>query len=156
MLGAKAAGVDEIFSRDGMQQFLGEVFREVDIFKNDIPLFLQRFVSPLSSMGPNFYKYYLLDTLDVNGQKCGTHKGGYVSFSVDITRYLFAGKNVITIHVEDDTRSRLIPSGKQSTHYESYSCYYTRTTGIWQTVWLEPVASSHITSIKAIPNIDMA
>ena len=70
VLGAKAAGVDEIFSRDGMQQFLGEVFREVDIFKNDIPLFLQRFVSPLSSMGPNFYKYYLLDTLDVNGQKC--------------------------------------------------------------------------------------
>ncbi len=40
VLGAKAAGVDEIFSRDGMQQFLGEVFREVDIFKNDIPLFL--------------------------------------------------------------------------------------------------------------------
>ena len=52
VLGAKAAGVDEVFSRDGMQQFLGEVFREVDIFKNDIPLFLQRFVSPLSSMGP--------------------------------------------------------------------------------------------------------
>ena len=51
-------------------------------------------------------------TIYVNGQKCGTHKGGYVSFSVDITRYLFAGKNVITIHVEDDTRSRLIPSGK--------------------------------------------
>lgn len=71
-------------------------------------------------------------TIYVNGQKCGTHKGGYVSFSVDITRYLFAGKNVITIHVEDDTRSHLIPSGKQSTHYESYSCYYTRTTGIWQ------------------------
>ena len=38
-------------------------------------------------------------TIYVNGQKCGTHKGGYVSFSVDITRYLFAGKNVITIHL---------------------------------------------------------
>lgn len=67
--GMKAAGVDEIFSRDGVQQFLGEVFREVNIFQNDIPLFLNRFVSPLSTMGPNFYKYYLLDTLDFNGHK---------------------------------------------------------------------------------------
>ena len=68
--GNKSSGVDEIFSRDGIQQFLNEVFREVDIFKNDIPLFLQRFVSPLSTIGPNYYKYYLLDTLNVNGQEC--------------------------------------------------------------------------------------
>ncbi|MFR6581312.1 MAG: sugar-binding domain-containing protein [Ruminococcus sp.] len=90
----------------------------------------------------------------MNGQKCGTHKGGYVSFSVDITRYLFAGKNVITIHVEDDTCSHLIPSGKQSTHYESYSCYYTRTTGIWQTVWLEFVPDTHIIKTKYYGDIN--
>ena len=77
--GAKSAGVDEIFSRDGIQQFLDEVFREVNIFQNDIPLFLNRFVSPLSSMGPNFYKYYLLDTLDVNGHK--TVDLGFVPFN---------------------------------------------------------------------------
>lgn len=68
--GNKSSGVDEIFSRDGVQQLLNEVFHEVNIFQNDIPLFLQRFVSPLSSMGPNFYKYYLLDTLNINGQSC--------------------------------------------------------------------------------------
>ena len=68
--GYKSSGIDEIFSSDGVQQFLGEVFREVDIFKNDIPLFLQRFVSPLSSFGPNYYKYYLLDTLEVSGKRC--------------------------------------------------------------------------------------
>lgn len=68
--GYKSSGIDEIFSSDGVQQFLGEVFREVDIFKNDIPLFLQRFVSPLSSIGPNYYKYYLMDTLQVNGYQC--------------------------------------------------------------------------------------
>ena len=49
------------------------------------------------------------------------------------------GKNVITICAEDDTRSPLQPTGKQSDRYESYGCYYTRTTGIWQTVWLEAV-----------------
>ncbi|MCD7938512.1 MAG: DUF5686 and carboxypeptidase regulatory-like domain-containing protein [Tannerellaceae bacterium] len=65
----KSAGIDEIFSRDGVHQLLTEVFREVNIFQNDIPLFLNRFVSPLSTQGPNFYKYYLLDTLEINNQQ---------------------------------------------------------------------------------------
>ena len=68
--GSKSSGVDEIFSRDGIQQFLDEAFQEVDIFRNNISLFLQRFVSPLSTIGPGFYKYYLLDTLDVAGKPC--------------------------------------------------------------------------------------
>lgn len=66
----KADGVDEILSPDGIQELLNEVFQEVDIFHNDIPLFLNRFVSPLSTLGPSFYRYYLLDTLEVAGQKC--------------------------------------------------------------------------------------
>lgn len=68
--GYSSHGIDEMFSQDGIQQFLDEVFKEVDIFQNDIPLFLQRFVSPLSTIGPNYYKYYLLDTLVVNNQTC--------------------------------------------------------------------------------------
>ncbi len=68
--GSHSSGVDEILSRDGVDRFLDEVFHEVDIFQNDIPLLLQRFVSPLSSIGPGFYKYYLMDTLDVAGHRC--------------------------------------------------------------------------------------
>ena len=68
--GYHSSGIDEIFSSDGVRQFLEEVFREVDLFQNDIPLFLQRFVSPLSSIGPDYYKYYLLDTLMVNDARC--------------------------------------------------------------------------------------
>ena len=68
--GYKSSGIDEIFSSDGVHQFLGEVFREVNIFQNNIPLFLQRFVSPLSTIGPSYYKYYLLDTLTVGGRRC--------------------------------------------------------------------------------------
>ncbi|MDR0430739.1 MAG: DUF5686 and carboxypeptidase regulatory-like domain-containing protein [Tannerellaceae bacterium] len=70
VLAQKSAGVDEIFSRDGIAQILNEVFKEVDIFQNDISLFLQRFVSPMSTLGPTFYKYYLLDTVVVNNQPC--------------------------------------------------------------------------------------
>ena len=68
--GQASSGVDEMLSQEGVGQFLEEVFREVDIFQNDIPLFLQRFVSPLSTMAPNYYKYYLLDTLVVDNQPC--------------------------------------------------------------------------------------
>lgn len=63
---SKSSGVDEIFSRDGVQQVLGEVFKEVNVFQDNVPLFLQRFVSPLSKIGPSFYKYYLLDTLEID------------------------------------------------------------------------------------------
>lgn len=66
----KADGLDELLSPEGMQEFLNEAFQEVNIFQNDINLFMYRFVSPLSTMGPGFYKYYLLDTLEVAGQKC--------------------------------------------------------------------------------------
>ena len=91
--GSQSSGVDEVFSRDGVQQFLGEAFREVDIFKNDIPLFLQRFVSPLSSIGPNYYKYYLLDTLDVAGQPCVDL--GFVPFNSET--FGFTGHLYVTL-----------------------------------------------------------
>ena len=66
----KSAGVDEILSQEGVQQFLGEVFKDIDIYQNNIPLFLNRFVSPLSRLGTSFYKYYLIDTLEIDGEKC--------------------------------------------------------------------------------------
>ena len=84
-------------------------------------------------------------TLYVNGKKAGYHKGGYVSFSFDITYYLTIGENVLVLDVKDDTRNISIPTGKQSNKPESYGCHYTRTTGIWQTVWLEFTHGAYIT-----------
>lgn len=89
----------------------------------------------------------------VNGEFAGEHKGGYVSFSFDITDKIKYGENEITVLAIDDTRDRFIPSGKQSDRYESYGCYYTRTTGIWQTVWLEFMPETHINNVKYYPNI---
>lgn len=87
-------------------------------------------------------------TVYVNGEKVGTHQGGYTSFCFEITSFLHIGSNEIAVFAEDDTRDRLIPSGKQSSQYSSQGCFYTRTTGIWQTVWLEFVPKSYIKSIK--------
>ncbi len=92
----------------------------------------------------------------INEQKCGTHKGGYVSFSFDITEYVKVGENTIVVHAVDDTRSRLVPSGKQSEAYESRHCMYTRTTGIWQTVWLKFVPKTHIKKMKYYTDIHNA
>lgn len=68
--GTKRAGLVEIISEEGLKQFVDEAFQDVDIFQDNVPLFLNRFVSPLSSIGTNYYKYYLLDTLMIDGELC--------------------------------------------------------------------------------------
>ena len=68
--GVKHAGVDEIFDEESVKTFVEDVFREVDVFENNIAILQNRFVSPLSRIGTNFYKYYLTDTLDVDGVRC--------------------------------------------------------------------------------------
>lgn len=90
----------------------------------------------------------------VNGTEVGYHRGGYISFSFDITKYLREGENDITISAYDDNRKGVQPAGKQSDRYYSYGCYYTRTTGIWQTVWIEAVPDAYIVSAKYYTKID--
>ena len=89
----------------------------------------------------------------VNGLSAGTHKGGYSSFSFEITSFLKQGDNTVTICAEDDTRSRKQPRGKQSNRYHSFGCEYTRTTGIWQTVWLEALPAVYISSLRLTPDL---
>lgn len=67
----KSDGIDESFDQtNSLKGFMDDVFREIDIFNNDVTLLTNRFVSPLSSLGPTFYKYFLNDTLDIEGEKC--------------------------------------------------------------------------------------
>jgi len=84
----------------------------------------------------------------INGTLATTHIGGYSSFSVDITEWISVGENVIFVIAIDDTRSKEQPCGKQAVQYASSGCHYTRTTGIWQTVWLEFVPKTYIKSAK--------
>ncbi|WP_260320188.1 glycoside hydrolase family 2 protein [Peribacillus simplex] len=90
----------------------------------------------------------------VNGQSVGTHRGGYTPFSFDITTYIQSGTNIVTVCAEDDVRSGLQPRGKQCDSYNSWGCDYTRTTGIWQTVWVECVPrAGYISSVKISPDL---
>ena len=95
-----------------------------------------------------------LTTVWVNGSEVGSHFGGYISFSFEITKYLKEGENDITIRAFDDHRTGTQPAGKQCAQYASHGCMYTRTTGIWQTVWLEAVPEARIVSAKYFTKID--
>jgi len=90
----------------------------------------------------------------VNEYKVGEHTGGYSSFEIDITNAAKEGENLIIVYAEDDNRSEKQPYGKQSLRYQSYGCSYTRTTGIWQTVWLEFVPKNYIKYAKITPFVD--
>lgn len=71
VLGLKQVGLDEMTSnKDGTREALEDAFREIDIYQNDVTLLQNRFVSPLSSIAPDFYKFYLTDTVEVDGDSC--------------------------------------------------------------------------------------
>lgn len=87
----------------------------------------------------------------VNGEKAGSHAGGYTAFAVEITPFVKIGKNKITVRVHDDVRENA-PSGKQVKEERPHGCFYSRVTGIWQTVWLERTPKAYIQSVKFYPD----
>lgn len=92
-------------------------------------------------------------TVTVNGKTLGTHRGGYDPFSYDITDALKpTGPQEIVVGVFDPTDKGQQPHGKQVNN--PGGIMYTSTTGIWQTVWLEPVPATRIQSLKMVPDID--
>ncbi len=90
-------------------------------------------------------------TVYLNGVKLCSHTGGYTPFEAELNAWAKVGENRLTVVVHDDTRER-IPSGKQSGKRVSFGCFYTRTTGIWQTVWLERTPKSYIRSFRFYPD----
>lgn len=89
----------------------------------------------------------------VNEMKVGSHEGGYTPFSLNITPVLNSGgTNTLTVRVYDPTDCSYQPHGKQVS--KPSGIWYTPVTGIWQTVWLEPVSPLHISSLRILPDID--
>src|SRR5690606_2199075 len=89
----------------------------------------------------------------VNGRLAGSHVGGNVSFAFDITPLLREGQNELVVRAFDETAGGKQPTGKQ-THTISEGCVYTRTTGIWQPVWLEAVGDSFVENFFVVTDPD--
>ncbi|WP_394769480.1 glycoside hydrolase family 2 protein, partial [Lacisediminihabitans sp.] len=90
-------------------------------------------------------------TVWVNDIEVARHRGGFSSFTADLAGIALAGDEVTIVVRARDTPTDAQARGKQSTWYKNTGCNYTRTTGIWQTVWLEPVAPAHIRSLNIVP-----
>jgi len=92
----------------------------------------------------------------VNGALVATHEGGHTPFHADITEALGDpdGEQLVVVRARDYSRDVTLPRGKQYWLPDSASIFYTRTTGIWQTVWLEAVSAFHLKKVKMTPDID--
>ena len=89
----------------------------------------------------------------INGVYAYEHRGGYTPFEVELNDFVSIGENRISVEVFDDCFSNVC-TGKQSRIKESHGCFYTRVTGIWQTVWLEKTPKVFLSKLHCFPNLD--
>jgi beta-galactosidase/beta-glucuronidase len=91
----------------------------------------------------------------VNGALVAVHEGGHTPFSADITAVLREGdSNILVVKAVDYSTDLTLPRGKQYWKSDSASIFYTRTTGIWQTVWIEAVSQAYLEKVRFTPDID--
>lgn len=93
-------------------------------------------------------------TVWMNGIKVGEHEGGYTPFAFDITDLVRAGHRLLTVRAYDNPLDLEQPRGKQDWEVTPHLIWYPRTTGIWQTVWLEPLPMAYIDQVRFTPNLD--
>lgn len=93
-------------------------------------------------------------TVWVNGEEVASHEGGHTPFAADISHVAGRADNVLVVYVEDPLEDKTIPRGKQHWSVRPEGIFYTPTSGIWQTVWLEPLPARHIDSLRVIPDLD--
>jgi beta-galactosidase/beta-glucuronidase len=92
----------------------------------------------------------------INGEQAGSHRGGHASFDLDVTDHLKPGDNIVVVRVYDPGTNRTIPRGKQYWKPKSESIFYTRTTGLWQPVWIEAAGVVRISRVRITPDVDRA
>ena len=93
-------------------------------------------------------------TVWLNGRYLGSHEGGYTPFSFDISEFIIPDQaQEIYVRAYDDPADLTVPRGKQDWLLEPHSIWYPRTTGIWQTVWIERVSSTYVSSLRFTPSL---
>jgi beta-galactosidase/beta-glucuronidase len=130
-------------SLSGVQKTVGE--------KNEL-WYKTTFKIPAKWKGKNILLHFGAVDCYLNDIKIGSHIGGFTPFYFDITPCLNVGEQKLALKIFDPTDKGYQPCGKQVSKPESI--WYTSVTGIWQTVWLEPVNEKHITCVKNVPDID--
>lgn len=129
---------------------------EKPLSPNDRLWYRKQFSVPASMQGKHILLHFgAVDwqcEVFINHKSVGTHTGGYCAFSLDITDYLTDGENELVVCVYDPTESGWQQRGKQVN--DTHGFWYTATSGIWQTVWLEAVSDIYVTKLRFVPNIE--
>ena len=103
----------------------------------------------------NFGAVYYNSAVYIDGKLVGRHFGGSTSFAMDVTQYVGDGKqHSLVVHAYSNTRTGKQPAGKQNMRKDQFECMYTRCTGIWQTVWMEPVDKAALLRAQVVTDID--
>ena len=140
-----------------LESSLSGVMRMLD--KNNFLWYQREFTVPAEWAGRqvriNFGAADYMARVYVNGNFVGSHTGGFGEFSFDITSQLKEGVNTVAVMVQDNTDETLQPLGKQRYNPGGAgSIWYTQVSGIWQTVWLEPVSAASISGLRTTPDVD--
>lgn len=129
---------------------------EKPLSPNDRLWYRKQFSVPASMQGKNILLHFgAVDwqcEVFINRKSVGKHTGGYCAFSFDITEYLTDGENELVVCVYDPTENGWQQRGKQVN--DTHGFWYTATSGIWQTVWLEAVSDIYVTKLRFTPDID--
>jgi len=127
---------------------------------HDVVWYGRRFEAPERSERDRVLLHFgavdYLASVWVGGQLAATHEGGHTPFCADITNLLDVGENLVVVRAEDPGRDPSIPRGKQDWQEQPSQIYYSRTTGIWQTVWMEMVDRLHLSDLRLTPDLDAA
>ncbi len=115
----------------------------------DVVWYRRRFVAPLAHrLLLHFGAVDYRATVWVNDVEVASHEGGHTPFTADVSAVARGPDNVLVVRAEDPLADRTIPRGKQYWRESSESIFYTATTGIWQTVWLEPLPTRHVQGLR--------
>ena len=124
----------------------------------DVVWYRKNFTLPEAMQGKRILLHFgavdYLCRVWVNGQLVMLHEGGHIGFEMEITQVLKEGENTIVVMAEDSVTDLEMPRGKQFWQKESASIFYTRTTGIWQSVWLEAVGKGYLDYVHITPDLD--
>lgn len=151
------AGESETFGRRIIVPFCpqSELSGLRDLDPGDVVWYRRSFDAPVAEhLVLHFGAVDYRATVWVNGEEVTRHEGGHTPFSVDITHVIRPSDNVLVVRAEDPLADKTIPRGKQHWTTTPEGIFYTATTGIWQTVWLEPLPARSIHSLHLVPDLD--
>ena len=149
------AGEKPVFDRRIVVPFCPEsTLSGVGEVPGDVVWYRRRFdAPPAERLVMHFGAVDYRATVWVNGVEVGRHEGGHTPFTVDVSGVAHEGDNTVVVRAEDPLTDRTIPRGKQFWGDRPEGIFYTPTTGIWQTVWLEPLPARRIESLRMIPDL---